>query len=73
MNERSGIKFEMPEGLSLPNLALPSDSVMVTGTGPTVVRSYKDSGRDTSNSWTSVIPWVKANTKLEIWLKGSKL
>lgn len=36
------------------------------------VRTFYNPGRNPGNSWESVIPWVKANTKLEIWLKGSK-
>lgn len=70
VNERSGVKFELPEGMHLPNLSSPSND---EASGPSShVRSYKFSGRDPSNSWESVIPWVKANTKLEIWLKGSE-
>lgn len=49
--------------MSLPNLERPG--------GAGTARDYKTSGRDASNSWQSVIPWVKSNTKLEIWLKGS--
>lgn len=66
-HERSGKKFELPPHLELPNLRPPEGS---DSTGP--VRSYWLAERDTSNSWASVIPWVKKHTKLEIWLKGSK-
>lgn len=69
LNERSGVKFELPDGMTLPNLASMSASSGNSDGG----RSYNHSGRDASNSWTSVIPWVKKNTKLEIWLKGSEL
>lgn len=68
LNERNGVKFELPSDMSLPNLSAPG---AVSSTGP--VRSYRHSGRDASNSWQSVIPWVKANTSLKIWLKGGKL
>lgn len=67
LNERSGVKFELPAGMTLPNLAGLSASSGNSGGG----RSYNHSGRDASNSWASVIPWVKKNTKLEVWLKGS--
>jgi (S)-2-hydroxy-acid oxidase len=69
-SEKVGKKFELPEGLDLPNVSSPF------GDGSTnaavAVRTYNFGGRDSSNSWESVIPWVKKNTKLEIWLKGSK-
>ncbi|KAJ6025867.1 hypothetical protein N7444_013546 [Penicillium canescens] len=51
-------KFELPPHLSLPNL--PADGG----------RSHHYSGRDASSSWGKTIPWIKANTTLEIWLKG---
>ncbi|KAK5063413.1 hypothetical protein LTR69_004119 [Exophiala sideris] len=70
LNERSGVQFELPENMSLPNLSDPTDAKKLVTEKTAAVRSYKYSGRDASNSWQSVIPWVKANTKLEIWLKG---
>lgn len=65
--------MELPDHLSLPNLT----GLSATAENPNAqndgkVRSYHFVGRDASNSWHSVIPWVKANTKLEIWLKGSE-
>ncbi|KAL2205989.1 FMN-dependent dehydrogenase [Sarocladium strictum] len=66
LNEKDGKKFELPEHLSLPNLA-----PQATASGQTAgARSYHTNGRDPSVSWQSAIPWVKQNTKLEIWLKG---
>ncbi|KAH8883207.1 S-2-hydroxy-acid oxidase [Thozetella sp. PMI_491] len=62
--------LELPEGLSLPNL---QSEVVTDSDGKTTVvpaRTHHVPGRDPSNSWESVIPWVKANTNLEIWLKG---
>lgn len=53
-------KFELPPHLSLPNL--PAEGG----------RSHHYSGRDASSSWGTTIPWIKANTNLEIWLKGSE-
>ena len=68
LNEKSGKKFELPEHLSLPNLA-----PQKTQDGKTKgARSYHTNGRDPSVSWQSAIPWVKQNTKLEVWLKGGK-
>jgi (S)-2-hydroxy-acid oxidase len=52
-------KFELPPHLSLPK--------MPAGGG----RSHHYSGHDASSSWDTTIPWIKANTILEIWLKGS--
>ncbi|KAJ5225901.1 hypothetical protein N7468_007126 [Penicillium chermesinum] len=50
--------FKLPDHLSLANLPAGANS------------SHHHPGRDASNSWASCIPWVKENTKLEIWLKG---
>ncbi|RJE26398.1 S-2-hydroxy-acid oxidase [Aspergillus sclerotialis] len=70
LNEKSGKKFELPEHLSLPNLEPPADKNGRGQKSSAPARSYHTSGRDPSNSWDSVIAWVKANTNLEIWLKG---
>ncbi|KAL6249595.1 hypothetical protein RBB50_003448 [Rhinocladiella similis] len=67
-SESAGQQFELPEGIHLPNLSSPSPDGSQSSSAP--VRSYKYAGRDSSNSWESVIPWVRRNTKLEIWLKG---
>lgn len=71
LNEtRNGLK--LPETLSLPHLE--GDSYTEGDTVKSVsTHSYHHPGRDPSNSWQSIIPWVKANTKLDIWLKGSTL
>jgi (S)-2-hydroxy-acid oxidase len=29
--------------------------------------------KDTELNWDNVIPWLRANTRLPIWLKGGKL
>ncbi|KAE9574132.1 Oxidase FUB9 [Colletotrichum fructicola] len=49
-------KLTLPDNLCLPNLG--------------GVRSHHNPGRDASNSWESIIPWVKSHTMLEVWLKG---
>ena len=61
MNERRN-NFTLPEGLSFPNLE--------DGAGKPVT-SHHHNLRDASNNWESMIPWIKENTKLEVWLKGS--
>lgn len=53
--------LELPAHLSLPNLESGKAG-----------RSHHHPGRDPSNNWATVIPWVKANTELEVWLKGGK-
>ncbi len=69
-SEKVGKKFELPEGMDLPNLSSALSLGKATPVGPR--RSYVFDGRDPSNSWESVIPWVKQHTKLEIWLKGGE-
>lgn len=70
LHERAGKVQLLPDHMQLPNLAPPPNSEAVNSKAP--VRTYNFAGRDPSNSWQSVIPWVKANTRLEIWLKGSE-
>ncbi|RAQ41847.1 (S)-2-hydroxy-acid oxidase [Aspergillus flavus] len=50
--------LQLPPHLSYPNLSDNSD------------RSSDKSGHDPSKRWDEVIPWVKANTSLEVWVKG---
>ncbi|KAJ5174139.1 uncharacterized protein N7482_000016 [Penicillium canariense] len=50
--------LELPPHLSFPLLSASRD------------RSDHESGHDPSKTWDDVIPWVKANTSLEVWLKG---
>lgn len=52
--------LQLPPHLSYPNLSDNSD------------RSSDKSGHDPGKRWDEVIPWVKANTSLEVWVKGSK-
>ena len=63
-------KFTLPEGLSFPNLQGPASKDKDGQVKSEPVRSHHHGMRDASNAWDTVIPWVKANTKLEIWLKG---
>ncbi|RAQ70605.1 (S)-2-hydroxy-acid oxidase [Aspergillus flavus] len=50
--------LQLPPHLSYPNLSDNSD------------RSSDKSGHDPGKRWDEVIPWVKANTSLEVWVKG---
>ncbi|CAK7221659.1 hypothetical protein SEUCBS140593_004640 [Sporothrix eucalyptigena] len=69
LNEKRN-KLELPDSLCLPNLKGEEyvDSAGVKYTKP--VRTFYNPGRDPSNTWESVIPWVRSHTKLDIWLKG---
>lgn len=64
--------LELPAHLSLPNLQGGTHVNESGETCETSDRSHHHPGRDPSNNWATVIPWVKANTRLQIWLKGSK-
>lgn len=65
-------KVELGPGQSLPNF--PGDEIIDEDGKVKYVpmRSYKIAVRDTSPSWETFIPWLKENTSLEIWLKGSR-
>ena len=72
LNEKRN-KLQLPDPLCLPNLKGEEYTDANGQKHIAPVRTFYNPGRDPSNSWETVIPWVKANTKLEIWLKGSKL
>lgn len=57
--------FALPADLDLPNLPADLDWKDVTNDDSRL--DYDD-----ALTWESLIPWAKANTKLEIWLKGSE-
>ncbi|KAE8376981.1 FMN-dependent dehydrogenase [Aspergillus bertholletiae] len=50
--------LQLPPHLSYPNLSDNSG------------RSSDNPGHDPSKRWDELIPWVKANTSLEVWVKG---
>ena len=57
--------FRLPEGLGLP----------VIGWDSEIVRSQTHDSQfavfnDDSHSWAREIPWLKARTKMQIWIKG---
>ena len=55
-------EFRLPEDLSFPNIVSTGADEFGTGQGPT--------GFDDTLEWAEVIPWLRAHTKMEIWLKG---
>lgn len=61
LNEKRN-SFNLPEGMTFPNLESPDGRPVTT---------HHHNLRDASNDWETMIPWVKENTRLEIWLKGS--
>ncbi|KAF9690869.1 hypothetical protein EKO04_011110 [Ascochyta lentis] len=58
--------FTLPEGLSFPNLLSKGFDEFGApdgkGNGPQAF--------DDTLEWDNIIPWLKANTKMQIWLKG---
>lgn len=55
--------FRLPEDLGFPNLVSSGrDEFERMGQGPTAF--------DDTLEWDEVIPWLRSNTTLEIWLKG---
>jgi hypothetical protein len=71
LNEKRN-KLKLPDHLTLPNLEGGHYTDSNGDIQPLPQRSHHNPGKDASLSWENAIPWVKANTKLEIWLKGGK-
>ena len=55
-------RFRLPTDLSFPNIISKGNDEFGTGGGPTAF--------DDTLEWTEVIPWLRAHTNMEIWLKG---
>ncbi|KAL8851727.1 MAG: hypothetical protein Q9221_003337 [Calogaya cf. arnoldii] len=55
-------QFRLPTDLSFPNLASTGHDEFGTGQGPTAF--------DDTLEWTEIVPWLRAHTMMEIWLKG---
>ena len=55
-------KFKLPTHLSFPNIVSTGHDEFETGEGPTAF--------DDTLEWAEVIPWLRAHTNMEIWLKG---
>ncbi|KIW64155.1 hypothetical protein PV04_09109 [Phialophora macrospora] len=64
---RHGVR--LPEHMSFPNMMPQADS-RTYKEADSDPRSFYHASRDPSNSWESVIPWLKSNTTMDIWLKG---
>lgn len=54
--------FRLSTDLSFPNIVFTGADEFGTGQGPTAF--------DDTLEWAEVIPWLRAHTKMEIWLKG---
>ncbi|KAI1609294.1 FMN-dependent dehydrogenase family protein [Exophiala viscosa] len=54
--------FDLPDSMTCPNLEADDSDTMEGGSRRL---EYED-----NLDWANVIPWMKANTKLEIWMKG---
>lgn len=54
--------FKLPSDLGFPNLVSDGQAEFGTRDGPTAF--------DDTLEWDEVIPWLRAHTKMEIWLKG---
>ncbi len=55
-------KFRLPPNLSFPNITSTGRDEFETGEGPTAF--------DDTLEWGEIIPWLRAHTEMEIWLKG---
>lgn len=54
--------FSLPSDLEFPNIISTGRDEFTTGGGPTAF--------DDTVEWEEVLPWLRAHTKMEIWLKG---
>ncbi|KAL9580247.1 MAG: hypothetical protein Q9203_006381 [Teloschistes exilis] len=54
--------FSLPSNLEFPNITSSGRDEFSTGGGPTAF--------DDTVEWEEVLPWLRAHTKMEIWLKG---
>ncbi|KAL9594810.1 MAG: hypothetical protein Q9219_006824 [cf. Caloplaca sp. 3 TL-2023] len=54
--------FSLPTDLGFPNIVSTGRDEFGTGEGPTAF--------DDTLEWEEVIPWLRAHTTMEIWLKG---
>ncbi|KAF8862386.1 FMN-dependent dehydrogenase [Acephala macrosclerotiorum] len=55
--------FSLPEGITFPNIESDSDPSALAGANDSL--DY-----DANVDWAEVIPWLKKNTRLPIWVKG---
>jgi (S)-2-hydroxy-acid oxidase len=62
--------FTLPENMTFPNI------LSEGGQEFNISEEEKANGPkafDDSLEWEEVIPWLRKNTKMQIWLKGSKI
>jgi hypothetical protein len=74
--------FTLPEGTTFPNIESKTNAASVEASGDGVnygkIPSKQEEVQranvrtDATPDWETVIPWLRSNTKLPIWLKGSK-
>lgn len=74
--------FSLPEGITFPNIESDSDPSALAGANDSLDYGLKASfldaklftklmeNKDTNVDWAEVIPWLKKNTRLPIWVKG---
>ncbi|CZR59698.1 related to glycolate oxidase [Phialocephala subalpina] len=74
--------FTLPEGITFPNIESDSDPSALAGANDSLDYGLKSSfldaklftelmeSKDANVDWAEVIPWLKKNTKLPIWVKG---
>ncbi|OAG35349.1 hypothetical protein AYO21_10489 [Fonsecaea monophora] len=65
--------FQMPPGVSFPNMKFEASDAEKEGTVNKGARGFKSvvkTEKDTKQDWETVIPWLKSQTKLQIWAKG---
>ncbi|PMD56828.1 FMN-dependent dehydrogenase [Hyaloscypha bicolor E] len=55
--------FNIPEGITFPNIESKTNAASVEA-------SDDGLNYDTTPDWETVIPWLRSNTKLPIWVKG---
>jgi (S)-2-hydroxy-acid oxidase len=72
--------FTLPQGITFPNIESKTNAASVEaiddginygGKFQTGLKLYQaDGGTDTTPDWETVIPWLRTNTRLPIWIKG---
>jgi (S)-2-hydroxy-acid oxidase len=58
--------FTLPEAMSFPNLLSKGQDEFGAADG----KNNGPQAFDDTLEWEEIIPWLKANTKMQIWLKG---
>lgn len=74
--------FSLPAGITYPNIESDADPSALAGaadslnygskTSPQKARLFTElmKSKDADVDWATVIPWMKKNTSLPIWVKG---